>query len=379
MLSPQHYPDQGLARFGPAPSVRHPSSPLAGSDNMPAPRYAQGPSGRVLDMFVDQALNGQEHRPQSPASLAYQQYIDETSTQSFGGLDYSSHHDQQSLSQSPTISSYQPYNDHGVLPESSRGFPHLQENGENLKQPPDGFSDQPHDQTPTALAPQCLGCLSKNPNDSQSLNAAPGPIYQLHPCDHHMCRSCLTISHFPDNTQAQCLYGRLRLDDAYLLAPQHRNTLSQDQANTAILLSHKADSVLAWNAVYQMACRFHTPASLSFNGLDHEFLAQTIESCISACSFPRLTTPALLYEELGITLQDVAFWYMAKRPGSKYALVGKYFDGTDDPERDFRGVCLLVGGIKDRDAEVKRGMGVWEGVLKCYVGVLAMQWWERFA
>jgi hypothetical protein len=205
-----------------------------------------------------------------------------------------------------------------------------------------------------------------------------------------MCRSCLSTRYLTSNTHPQCVCGdyigypinaffaRLHLDDVYLLSPSHQHVLSSPGADTAVVLENKEWSRALWNAVYRLALRYHNSVALSFHGLGHEFLANQIEVYISACTFPRLTTPTLLYEELKVQLEDVVLWHMAKRPGSKYEPLGKYFDKTGDAERDFKGVCLLVKGMKGKDSEIGRGLGVWEGMLGWYVGVLARGWWERF-
>jgi hypothetical protein len=137
--------------------------------------------------------------------------------------------------------------------------------------------------------------------------------------------------------------------------------------------------------MYNLALRYHTPAALSFLRLEHSFLRlehsflrAQISNYIANCTAPRLTTPTLLYEELRIQLQDVVFWYMAKRPGSKYRFIGPYFDNAGDADRDFRGVWLFVKGMRERNPEVGRGLDVWEGALEWYVSVLAQKWWERF-
>ena len=155
--------------------------------------------------------------------------------------------------------------------------------------------------------------------------------------------------------------------------------LSLGEADTAIVLERKDHSVALFKAVNQLAVRFYSSAKLTFHGLGHEFLASQIEKYISSCAIPRLTTPTFLYEELKVQLEDVVFWHMAKQPGSKYSALGPYFDKTGDAERDFRGVCLLVKGMKIKDVEVARGIDLWEGVLEWYVGVVSREWWERFA
>ncbi|KAF2124381.1 hypothetical protein P153DRAFT_350361 [Dothidotthia symphoricarpi CBS 119687] len=249
-----------------------------------------------------------------------------------------------------------------------------------------------------ANSPICEVCLATSLQPSPlNSTTAPGPIYTLPRCNHTTCRTCLTthygatLSPHRDITCPTCLQPcgfQLKPPHFTLYNTRHRKFLSQGRhipilnpasphyAGTQPLLLTRADS-LAILAALQNDASAHYGTTLATENISHVAVFQKLGRYLANCEAVRLTTPELLQAEFKLMIEELVLEHVLLQPGAKYHSLAKNFR-TEDAERDFDMLCHFVRGVKLRHPEFRVFLERWEGVVRWFVGVVAMRWWERF-
>ena len=235
---------------------------------------------------------------------------------------------------------------------------------------------------------QCYSCINKSLSPSSLLNPAPGPLYALKGCNHHMCRSCLTIQYTENgDPQTFCACNNpadlLVLPDtapylspAYTSLPIHKqisNTSSHlYAANTAISI----DPIFAQQVFETVRSRTQQNFSLALHTLPADYLAQRLLTYIGNWPTNYLTTPEFAAAELKLCLEDIFYTHMVRLTGSKYHALDGMFG--DDKRAEMVGKSQLIAGMRRMDFQIELAFLAWEFCLQICGAVLGAWWWDAF-
>lgn len=235
---------------------------------------------------------------------------------------------------------------------------------------------------------QCYSCINKSQSPPSLLNPAPGPLYALRGCSHHMCRSCLTTQYIENgDLQTFCICNNPAdllilpeiapyLSTAYISLPIHKHIFNTSShlyaANTAISI----DPILAQQVFRAVHGQTQQSFSLALHTLPAEYLAQQLLAYMGNWPANYLTTPQFAAAELNIFLEEVFYTHMVRTSGSKYCALNGMFG--NDQRAEMVGKSQLILGMRRIDFQIDLGFLAWEFCLQTCGAMLGAWWWDAF-
>jgi hypothetical protein len=201
--------------------------------------------------------------------------------------------------------------------------------------------------------------------------------------DYLICSICDHAAGFPLDQRPLLSVRDLSRMSAHLIQIRDRQIFNVHSPHFAARDAFLVGRPLASNVLKAVSAlvssQYHARGGdISVQGISSQGILQVIDRHLTGMDPVRLVTPELLHAELEILVDDVVYDHLVRQPGSRHRMLAPYFD-TGNGDVDFRRQRQVVKTLERMYPDVGGLVGMWDGVVRWVVAVLATHWWDRFS